>query len=702
MKVKIKVKHLFVLGAALCASFIFLQLIAMPRIEVAMAKKHFEQGTSGGKNELLRAIDASSGNDKWALIRRYMIENGSDLSMISFDVIAGDGTFQSSKATSLPNAPSWTGEEKIKYLEAYAEGGPIDGYLVRAAKQLAFEYLILSRTEDAVRALERTEQRLSGHYDNQKRELKLARAKIYADAEQFETAERLLTELSEMPNRKDTYLNDNIAKLKTRIMQLRDHANSSVSGTVKRSDGKPMAGIGVYLRSSRDVYHSLIDSEPYQTLTDSEGNFAFKGVAPGSYVIYIGLNFEQIDGWTLPANHDEEWIDLRGGENRIRNITLQRLIQLRSPVDQQVVTGKTVTFEWEPVEGAASYTLNGTFPIENGTVGNRIKDQIKSNSIELPLESLYSVVSGYSYKKFGDKEIPDPSNLLGYADPSSRFSWNVEAYDANGKLLTRSNGYRLNLNEQTIGHLPFFYLKERTLTDADRLLLEGRMDEALLEYKEDYERNEQDKHSLRMIVKLLEINAMDAKQPLDATAVMYLEKLANADNTGNALSSLISYYGSVGDWSQVDRYYGMLNEVRQGRVESYTQAQYGRLLLKQGRVQEGEAQLRQAQENDPSNRFIGNYIASVIYLSGTFDTAEELARLYPERSYYDHDNPDWSELVRGLREESQDLNDKAYVSKLKEALRVCFGGDQKHIEDWMAQSEYAAMKAFILALSKVD
>lgn len=700
MKLKIKVKHLFALAVALCASFVLLQLIVMPRIEVAMAKKHFEQGTAGGKNDLLRVVDASSGDDKWELIRRYMIENGSDMSMTRFDVIAGEGTFYSSTAASLPDAPRWTGEEKIKYLEAYLEGGPIDGYLVRAAKQLAFEYLILSRTEDAIRALERTEQRLSGRYDNQRRELKLARAKIYADAEDFGTAERLLTELSEEPNQKDTYLNDNIAKLQTRIMEQRDNAASSVSGTIKRSDGKPMAGIGVYLRSSRDVYHSLIESEPYQTLTDSEGNFAFKGVAPGSYVIYIGLNFEQIDGWTRPANYNEEWIDLRGGEHLTRNITLQRLIQLRSPVDQQVVTGKTVKFEWEPVEGAAFYTLNGTFPVENGTVGHQIKEHIESNSIELPLETLYSVQSGFSYKKFGDKEIPDPSNLLGYADPSSRFSWSVEAYDADGKLLTRSNGYRLN--EQTMGPLPFFYLKERTLTDADRLLLEGRTEEALLGYKADYERNDHDKHSLRMIAKLLKINARDAKRPLDATSVTYLEKLASVDDTGNAIFPLIEYYGSVGDWAQVDRYYGMLNEARQGRVESYSQAQYGRLLLKQGRVEEGEAQLRQAQENDPSNRFIGTYIASVIYLSGTLDTAGELARQYPERSYYDQNNPDWSELVQGLKEESQDSNDESYFSKLKEALRVCFSGDEKQLENWMAESEYAAMKAFVLALSKVD
>jgi hypothetical protein len=671
----------------------------MPKIEVMMAKKHFEQGATGGKNELLHVIDASSGADKWEMIRRYMIENGSDLNMTSFDVIVGDGTFQSTKVTSLPDAPPWTGEEKIKYLEAYAEGGPADGYLVRAAKQLAFEYLLQSRTEDAVRALERTEQRLSNQYDNDRRALKLARAKIYADAEQFETAERLLNELSDKPDPQDTYLNDNIAKLKTRIMEQRDNAASSVSGTVKRSDGTPMAGIGVFLRSSKDVYHSLIESEPYQTLTDSQGHFAFKGVAPGSYVIYIGLNFAQIDGWTRPAKPDEEWIDIRGGENLTRNITLQKLIQLRSPVDQQVVTGKTIRFEWEPVEGAASYTLNGTFPIENGTVGNTIKDHIESNSIELPVETLYSVVSGYSYKKFGDKEIPDPSNLLGYADPTSRFSWSVEAYDAKGQLLTRSDGYRLN--EQTMGHLPFFYLKERKLTDADQLLLAGRTDEALLAYKADYERNEQDRHSLRMIMKLLEIHAPGDKQPLGEAAVPYLEKLASAGDSG-ALSSLMTYYGSVGDWPQVDRYYGKLNEVRQGRVESYTQAQYGRLLLKQGRVQEGEAQLRQAQENDPSNRFIGDYMASVMYLSGALDTAEELARQYPERSYYDADNPDWSELVRGLKVESQNSSDQSYFSKLKEALRVCFSGDLKQMESWMAKSDYAAMKAFVTALSKVD
>ncbi|GMK40851.1 hypothetical protein PCCS19_39070 [Paenibacillus sp. CCS19] len=701
MKLKIKVKHLAALVAALGASFILLQLIVMPRVEVTVAKKHYEQGAANGKNELLQVIDASSGDDKWELIRQYMIENGSDLGTTSFNVVIGVETVYTNLVTSYPDQPRWTGDEKVKYLEDYLSGAPADGYLVRAAKQLALEYLTQGRTDDALRALEQTEQRLPGNYNNQRYELRLARAQIYVNTEQSENAERLLDDLNAKSYPKGSYLHDNIVKLTSQIAAQHNNAASSVSGTINRSDGKPMAGIGVFLRDSKEVYHSLIESEPYQTMTDSEGNFTFKGVVPGSYVIYIGLSFEQIDGWTRPAKQDTEWIDIRGGEHLTRNITLQRLIQLHAPVDEQVITGKTIKFEWEPVEGAAYYTLNGTLPVENGTVGTTIKDHIESHAIELPLDMLYSVPTGISYKKLGDKYIPDPSTLLGYANPSSRFSWNIEAYDADGKLLTRSNGYRLN--EQTMGHLPFFYLKERSLTDADRLLLADRLDEALLAYKTNYERDEQDEHSLRMIVKLLEANASENNQQLGVTAVPYLEKMAAANiDIGNTLSSLIEYYGSIGDWSQVDRYYGMLNEALRGKVPSYTQAQYGRLLLKQGKIQEGEEQLRQAQENDPSNRFIGDYIASVIYTSGNFDTAAELARLYPERSYYDKSNPDWSMLVHGLLEESQGPNKETYFTKLQEALRACFSSDQSRIDDWIEEPAYAAMKAFITAVSEVN
>lgn len=46
-------------------------------------------------------------------------------------------------------------------------------------------------------------------------------------------------------------------------------------------------------------------------------------------------------------------------------------------------------------------------------------------------------------------------------NPEVRFSWNIEALDADGRLITRSNGYRLN--EDTVGNMPFFYLKEESL-----------------------------------------------------------------------------------------------------------------------------------------------------------------------------------------------------------------------------------------------
>ncbi|WP_281202997.1 hypothetical protein [Cytobacillus kochii] len=94
----------------------------------------------------------------------------------------------------------------------------------------------------------------------------------------------------------------------------------------------------------------------------------------------------------------------------------------------------------------------------------------------------------------------DPNTLLAFTNPNNRFSWSVDAFDEHDKLLTRSNGYRLG--NDTIGHLPFFYLKTRTLTEADQLLLDKKFTEALEAYKV----NLDDKHSERMIKRLDELD----------------------------------------------------------------------------------------------------------------------------------------------------------------------------------------------------
>lgn len=127
------------------------------------------------------------------------------------------------------------------------------------------------------------------------------------------------------------------------------------------------------------------------------------------------------------------------------------------------------------------------------------RSHIATNKTDVPVEDLYNHTVGLSMSDDEPNSV-DPITLLAFTNPNNRFSWSVDAFDENDELLTRSNGYRLG--NDTIGHLPFFYLKMRTLTEADQLLLDKKFTEALEAYKV----NPEDKHSERMIKRLEELN----------------------------------------------------------------------------------------------------------------------------------------------------------------------------------------------------
>ncbi len=475
---------------------------------------------------------------------------------------------------------------------------------------------------------------------------------------------------------------------------------STVSGEVKRSDGFPMAGVAVYLRESGSVYHSVMEGEPYQTMTDGEGRYRFDGVLPESYQLYLGLTYDQIDGWTWPVMYDD-WIVVSGGEELAQDITLQPLINVLSPVNQQVIDTSKIRFEWTPVERAAYYKLNGNIPIENGTIGTLIRDRIEESSIEIPVESMYGRPGqGISYKTVGDKSVVDPVSLLGFANPDSRYSWYVEAYDEHNKLLTRSNGYRLN--EKSIKGLPFFYLQARTLNDADRLLLDDRLEEALIAYKHAYRADAKDIYSLRMINRIYQtLDSMNDKGSLDPDAVPYLVQLATKEPTGENLFNVFYYYYDADDWQQVNKYYPLIEEASQGPVGAYVESTYAAALMKQGRLAESLKHFENALDNDPSHRFVGNYLAVAIRLSGDFGSTATNAARYLEHSPYDKDTPVWSELIEALTNEANGSGEE-YAQKLNEALDLYFGGEQSEVDEWMAGSRYPAIKAFIKALTEVD
>lgn len=746
----IKVKHLVTALLLIGAFLALLQYIVIPKLQVYYAENNFVKGNVEGKKSILAAINESTSSSRWELIRKYMIEHGTDSP--AFDVYVGPGSTYSTQA--IPESTSWSWEEKLPYLEAYLAEGPPDESMIRAAKQLAYYYGSEGKVNEALAALETAGNRLRDDRGNQQIQLKLERAKLYANNDHTEKAELLLTELDNQRRSEDIDFYGEVAQLRAQMMirsgnvdnaleevtrelealkktvaeqkkkfpdmgdftpvaleqltslqtqlkqalEVQGKGSSIVSGTIKRSNGLPMTRVGVYLRREVDVYHSVAEGEPYQMLTDANGRYEFKGVLPGSYQLYIGLMFDQIDGWTWPITNND-WIEVKPGQSLMEDIVLRPLIEIKSPVNQQVITGETLDFRWEPIEGAAYYQLSGTLPMENGSGSIVLFSDIKNNQIELPIEELYDQPTGIAYKSVEDKQIVDGSALLGFANPDKRYGWSVEAFDKSGRPISKSGGYRLN--DESLGSLPFFYLKNRTLTEADRLLISDKLDAALAAYKTAYKSDNQDRHSLRMIIRIYEAQISGSKtQSLAHEAVPYLERMLEFSQSRTYLFQLFAYYSDKQDWSKVDDYYGLLAEQWRDKPESFTQSFYGTALMKQRRFVEAAALFKEAMKGDPSHRFIGNYLATELYTTGRFDLALKLAEDFPERTPYEQGIPNWSKLVQELEQESK-TNGSSYAKDIKMRLESYFDGDQERLDSWMSTTRQKALKAFILALLKV-
>ncbi|QYR21903.1 hypothetical protein KZ483_02365 [Paenibacillus sp. sptzw28] len=749
MKIKIKVKHLILLIAL---AFILLPLIGyviLPNVKAFVAVKRFDQGSVNGKQAVIELINGSlTAKKKWELIRTKIIEQGPNSLAAHYDVYVGPGSSQVNGDEGSVTHFSWP--EKQPYLEAYLKGGPVDGYLARTARQLAYYYNMEGKQDQAMQALELGEKRLTGKLnDSQRLGLMLDRARLAVNNGDDDTVEQVIDQMAVQLGPSRSYMDSELARLRAQLLISRgslkealDQINnaldehrrelgkkteqfpeeksvsvtegqmdilkekleraikqggkvaSTVNGSVKQSDGTPMPYVGVFLRNRTDVNHSVVEGEPYQTMTDTHGNFSFKGVLPDSYQLYLGLSFEQIDGWTWPVQNDE-WIDVKGNERLSEEVVLHPLLQLISPVNQRTITGEQVDFQWEPVEGAAYYQLNGQIPIKDGSVGTILRTNIRNHYIQIPIETMYDMQTGLAFAKSGDWSTVEPATLLGYANTEARFSWDIEAYDRNGRLLSRSSGYRLN--KESMGNLPFFYLKERKLTIGDRTLLERRPAQAFSAYKNALEKDPRDIHSLRMVIRLLQSQAsILGKKEAEKEALPYIKRMIELNPAENYIYMLVDYYYTNEDWIAFNAYYKQYIRTLTDPPSAYVQSIYATALMKQGKLKEAEREFTLALRRDRSHRFVGNMLALNLYTEGIYESALALAKTYPERSYGE-EGRDWSNLIKQLIKEAQ-RDPSLYSRELHEKLGWYIQGEDDKLNRWTTTTTYMGMKAFIQAL----
>ncbi|MEF3311247.1 carboxypeptidase regulatory-like domain-containing protein [Paenibacillus sp. GYB004] len=750
LKIKIKVKHLVLSVLAIAVALPLLTEVALPYWNLYYARQQAAAGNIRGVQGIMEALDGSlfTEKQKQKLIRETMIEGAiapERMRASNYDLYVGPGHTQSH----LPNRTElFRTEEKVPYLEYYVDQASIDGYWSQAVKHLAYVYERQGQPEEAIRTLEEAERRLTAkNFAYVRQTLVFRQAELLAASGQVEEADRVLAEFAYRLQEGGTNGSGEIARMRARVWidagQSRqalerfsaelEEANSLpaasanrqvfihqltmlqellqkeeqrleagrtiVSGTLRRSDGTPIVNAGVFLREESIANRSVTEQDPYQTTTDASGQYTFYGVTPGSYQLYLGMNFDQISGWTWPIGNDE-WTIIDGQPNVSLPVTLYPLLELFSPVNQQTLSGPDIEFEWERVEGAAYYNVNVGIGFKNGSGSTTLQTHVENNRLTIPAERLYDQVFGLSYETERDWASADPSGLLGFSNPDNRFFWSVEAFGADGRMLTKSSGYRLD--DDSIGNLPFFYMKQRTLTEADRLVQVSHYEEALSKYKEVLENDPNDVHALRMVIRLLQSKALVMKdESIQDAVVPYLKRMLEVHPEAVYASALAEYYAGKRDWTEYNATIGLYDRLRRSPLSSYEQSVRGKTLTQQSRFDEALTYFEQAMRQDGSHRFVGLYLAVEIYTDRSMEDALRIAKAYPEH-FVGPPQRDWARLVEAMGEEAASSSQAlTYMDELRKKLEWVFQGDEERLRSWIAGTRQDGMKEFVRAVMAV-
>jgi tetratricopeptide (TPR) repeat protein len=756
MRIKIKVKHLvsFVL---LPASLLILLFNFLPSSKAQMEDSPAIQSNLA-RTELLQKLESTTGSKRMELIQTNIIDKEHGYDPYRYDVNIGPSMSQWNHDE--PNISDLLPEDKIALLEEYILDGPADNTRIFAVKLLAYEYDALGRRDDGDQALNTAARQLDSNssvakelallqaeralhrgdttaaeaileqitfpYENQKNleaqkawltgrllftkgEAQEALAVVDTGLESYKKFWQDVTadsdaagsSSSSAPTIGTSETEMQLEALKSAIQSAVDMGSTSaavVSGTLTRSDGTPISRAGIFLRAESEVHHSITAAEPYRIVTDDEGRFEFHGVIPGFYQLQLGLSYDQIDGWTWPIQYDD-WIEVKPGDRLNESVVLQPLLELQSPINQETITGQSVDFHWKAVEGAAYYRLSGGVSMVGSSFSSQIRDHITDNQVSIPVDELY-YNSGFSYGSGGEGfESIDPLSFLVFMNPEARFSWNIEAFDADGHLITRSNGYRLN--EDTVGNLPFFYLKEREPTDADQLLLNKKPDQALEMYQQNVLDDPQDAHSLHMLVKLLLAKSSITKDDsLENQAIPSLQKLIQLHPYSNYAFTLTQYYFDHKDWKSYNEFHSRYNELNQIELNSYVRSINAVALMHQGKLKEAREQFAIALEHDNSHRFIGSYLAAELYAGESLSSVMTLAERYPEHSF-GLNGYRWPQMIKQLiAERTKQPNN--FDQALKEKLGWYMNGQTDVLEQWIKGAKSSALKTFMQAVQKVS
>ncbi|MYL33839.1 hypothetical protein GLW05_09535 [Pontibacillus yanchengensis] len=709
MRVKMKIKHLI----AVLTGFVGLVALFIFVVSPNMSNSNAQQSE---KTDLPAQLEDGnlSDEERWKRIEKDII---SLFQIKPYDVYKSPGS------TELTSSSENRNEEWIPYIREYIEQIPGDkkrppqnGYYKEAVEKLAKYYEKKQNWEEATNILNQGMDALPEDTDGYQTfkvqkllvesyqhpasaleklnkvgpyevkgyhyaELLKRQTKLLMDAGQLDEAYEKLTKGME-------YLERNHAVLKSIQDRLEAWKNGenlvTYQGKLQTEEGEPLSHAKVFLVNPDRKGNSFMEKQSPSAITDEQGHFKIEALPKGDYQLMLGMTLDQVDGYTWPVESDE-WLNVQSDMKR--NITLPSLIKINSPINDQTVKGDKVEFSWEPVEQAAYYQLHFGIQFEGGGITSTASEHIESNAFEMSKQAFLFQSFGTVWTSTGDGEGKiAPESLLGLSNPNVGMYWYVDAYNEQGEILTSSNGFRLS--KEHAAQIPYFHYEKQTLKEADNLLLDGKMDEALAAYKQKLNQDPEDLHSQRMLYEIISSNRDMSRYEQLQKALPYLKELAERTDLKNYWHQLATHAYLEGDWERYRKYVEKQDESRHA-WDGYDWGKYAIVSMKMGNDDESENYFLNSLEEDGSNRFSLSYAMLELHRTGNFEKAKQIVEKYPERSLR---SVNW---VQRLEEIRSQVEQSAETKKLFQEGLDRYTSDGHHsFKQWVDQLDNEPLSKF--------
>lgn len=418
-------------------------------------------------------------------------------------------------------------EQAEKYYQIAAEGFSEGGHGHKAAEvngYLIDMYLYSLEEADLQKALALVEHTLQTYPLQEKSRFLVYRGDIYfqlGDYSKAREAYGLAMEQAEKDwqsflDRADDLKDSNInatledqppyshSKSRLELLEVMEKDSLSKSGVVEGQilvGNAPFADVLIYLMNEKDYDGRIsgnleaVSSHP-PVKTDEDGRFKFEGVVPGRYFLVLGVIPTDLEG--LGRFKGLETFTVDDGKTVRLRYAFQPKVVVDQPTGQQHFSeGQSITIDWEGVAGAESYNIHMTLKLDNGYVSRPYLQNLKDTSYVFQLQGLQ--LRDMNFVTRGSDYMLGPSAILGSFYPGAEIYFVVEALDVDGRSISDSEGYVLQLG----ANYPSIKIEETSsYSRGDMLVTEKKYPEAKQAYLEDLEKTPDDPYLLLSLARL--------------------------------------------------------------------------------------------------------------------------------------------------------------------------------------------------------